>query len=66
MLIQRIQSYTQLGVNLAGIEIIFRLLERVEQLEDELAQRGEPQRRRDDETAIELLRARLRQERSEP
>jgi MerR family transcriptional regulator/heat shock protein HspR len=31
--IRRIQAYTAMGVNLAGIEIIFRLLDRIEQLE---------------------------------
>lgn len=31
--IRRIQSYTAIGVNLAGIDVIFRLLARVEELE---------------------------------
>lgn len=61
--IKRIQSFTQMGVNLAGIDIIFRLLEQIEQLEGELAQQQAARRRQDEDQATEALRARLRGER---
>lgn len=60
--IQRIQSFTQMGVNLAGIEIIFRLLERIEELEGELERRREAERRQSEQAAEQSLRARLRRE----
>ncbi|MCC7493946.1 MAG: MerR family transcriptional regulator [Fimbriimonadaceae bacterium] len=59
--IRRIQSYTAMGVNLAGIEVIFRLLERIEALEAQLEQQQAGQRRRTEEAAVAALRASLRQ-----
>lgn len=36
--LNKIREFTRIGVNLAGVEVILRLLERVEDLELELAQ----------------------------
>lgn len=59
--IRHVQTYTSMGVNLAGIEIIFRLLDRIEQLE---AATGGPSAETptvaDEERLTEELRARLR------
>lgn len=57
--IQRIQSYTAMGVNLAGIDVIFRLLEQIEALE---AQLGEAGSRPTPPPTTAELRARLRRE----
>lgn len=60
--IKRIQSYTQMGVNLAGIDIIFRLLQRIEELERQVeGEPGDDSARREAE-ATERLRARLRKD----
>ncbi|MBI3915360.1 MAG: MerR family transcriptional regulator [Chloroflexi bacterium] len=37
--LRRIQRLTELGVNLAGVEMIIDLMERMEQLREEMAQR---------------------------
>lgn len=58
--IRRIQSFTAMGVNLAGVEVAFRLLERIERLEALLAQRQEEIRRELEEELTAELRARLR------
>ncbi len=58
--IRRIQTYTAMGVNLAGIDIIFRLLDHIEELESQLEQRHAAVRRREEEAEIEALRAQLR------
>ena len=63
--IRHIQSFTQMGVNLAGIEIIFRLLDRIEELERQVARELDGQQRRQAEAAAEALRAHLRGERGE-
>lgn len=63
--IRRIQSYTELGVNLAGVEIIFRLLERVEQLEERLSARQAAAQHELEDELTERLRTRLRQRESE-
>ena len=66
--IRHIQEYTSMGVNLAGIEIIFRLLDRVEVLEQAVGQvaAGSPAAANDTAAAedelTERLRAQLRQE----
>ncbi len=57
--IRHIQSFTAMGVNLAGIDVIFRLLTQIEALEEQLArQPGEGS----DDQATEQLRARMRRE----
>ena len=43
--LRRIQSYTNLGVNLAGVEIILSLLERMDQMQREMTERQETMRR---------------------
>ncbi|MBI5833128.1 MAG: MerR family transcriptional regulator [Armatimonadetes bacterium] len=64
--VHHVQTYTAMGVNLAGIEIIFRLLDRIEQLESAL---GNPDNETptvaDEERLTEELRARLRGARDE-
>jgi MerR family transcriptional regulator/heat shock protein HspR len=59
--IRHIQSFTAMGVNLAGIDVIFRLLSQIEELEDQLARR-DGQRDGVDQEATDQLRARLRRE----
>jgi len=39
--LKRIQSYTNLGVNLAGVEVILTLLERMEDMQRQMEQRQE-------------------------
>jgi len=59
--IRRVQTYTSMGVNLAGIEIIFRLLDRIDQLEAALVSPDTPTPTvADEERLTEELRARLR------
>jgi MerR family transcriptional regulator/heat shock protein HspR len=58
--IRRIQSYTAAGVNLAGVEIIFRLLERIDAMERRLHLREEALRREVEEELLARLRSRLR------
>ncbi|MBI2300686.1 MAG: MerR family transcriptional regulator [Armatimonadetes bacterium] len=60
--IRRIQSYTAMGVNLAGVEIIFRLLEQIDELEARLAQAAEGLRQELEAELTERLRAQLRDE----
>jgi MerR family transcriptional regulator/heat shock protein HspR len=58
--IRHIQTYTAMGVNLAGIDVIFRLLERIEQLEAQVASRDSAELRRREAELTEELRSRLR------
>ena len=60
--IRRIQSYTQMGVNLAGVEIVFRLLERIEALETHLERTRDEIRRELEEELTQQLRAQLRRD----
>jgi MerR family transcriptional regulator/heat shock protein HspR len=60
--IRRIQTYTAMGVNLAGIEIIFRLLDRVDDLEGQLAAVAAPLDAAAEAALTAELRRRLRQE----
>lgn len=64
--IRHIQSFTQMGVNLAGIEIIFRLLDRIEELERQVARQDQAEERRREDAATEALRASLFAERGKP
>lgn len=57
--IRHIQTYTAMGVNLAGIDVIFRLLAQIEALEEQLARQQAPG---SDHEATEQLRARMRRE----
>ena len=43
--LRRIQSYTNLGVNLAGVEVILTLLERMEDMQRQMDERHEALRR---------------------
>ena len=43
--LRHIQSYTNLGVNLAGVEVILRLLERLDEVQRELEEHRETARR---------------------
>ena len=43
--LRHIQSYTNLGVNLAGVEVILRLLERLDEVQRELEEHRETVRR---------------------
>ncbi len=59
-IIRRIQSYTAMGVNLAGVELIFRLVEQVERLEARLAEHESSTRPEREWEQTEELRRRLR------
>jgi MerR family transcriptional regulator/heat shock protein HspR len=43
--LRRIQSYTNLGVNLAGVEVILTLLERMEDLQRQMTEQQEAMKR---------------------
>lgn len=65
--VRRVQSYTAMGVNLAGIEIIFRLLSRMERLEEVLHAVAEQAADQHEDPALaEELRARLLAALAEP
>jgi len=52
--LKRIQSYTNLGVNLAGVEVILTLLERMEDMQRQMEQRQEALRREMEQRLHEL------------
>lgn len=60
--IRRIQTFTALGVNLAGIEVIFRLLEQIDELEQRVARQDQESWRRREQALTAQLREQLRQE----
>lgn len=52
--LRRIQSYTNLGVNLAGVEVILTLLERMEDLQRQMVEQQEAMRREMEQRLREL------------
>lgn len=56
--LRKINSFTRIGVNLAGVEIIMKLLDQIEQLEQQLDREIE-QSRRKMEQETKMLRNRI-------
>jgi len=52
--LRRIQSYTNLGVNLAGVEVILTLLERMEDMQRQMAEQQEAMQREMEQRLREL------------
>lgn len=62
--IKKIHTYTKLGVNLAGVEIIMKLLEQREQMESEM-ERAHRKKVREMEQELEKLKQQLNQKNSD-
>ena len=61
--LRQIQRYTQdMGVNLAGVEVILRLLERMEDLQREMDERQDAMRREMEQRLREMSEARASQD----